>query len=301
MWHICYYFSEYLLCKNTLIILLVLWEKYILAPQTTTISPDGPPNYQGFHSSLPNYQLPIFLAPSVNLCHLNGWKWVMCYARDLTVYKFSNMPFSLNMKLLDFPFGKISWRPQYYENAIRVGVVQLDLKMHSSTPWVCSRLLLIIHEHSHFHRQCGFVCWSPAHVHREMNGIKLSLASTAWKFSTSPGISGPSQYITQPPATCIQFSSSRWSDCSHPSKATLITIDLKKLRGWWTPSTWIAWHLCSYKILHVFLFWQNCMIINNKDACWTKQVGGWRKFPSCRIEFLLNHIRLATSELSSTS
>jgi hypothetical protein len=125
----------------------------------------------------------------------------MCCARDLPVYKLSKMPFSLSVKLLDFPFEKITWRLQYYENAIQVGVVQLDLKMHSSTPWVCSRLLLIIHEHSHFHRRRGFVRQSPVHVHCEMNGIKLSPASTAWKLSTSPGISGPSQYITRPPTT----------------------------------------------------------------------------------------------------
>jgi len=228
----------------------------------------------------------------------------MCCARDLPVYKLLKMPFSLNVKLLDFPFEKITWRPQYYENAIQVGVVQLDSKMHSSTPWVCSRLLLIIHEHSHFHRRRGFVRQSPVHVQREMNGIKLSPTSTAWKLSTSPRISGPSQYITQPPAPCIRFRLFGRSNCSHlwhPSKAASITIDLEKLRGRWTPSNWTVWHLCSSKILHVFLSSQNCMIIIDKHACCMKQVSGWRKFPSCRIKFLLNHIRLATSELSSTS
>lgn len=173
--------------------------------------------------------------------------------------------------------------------------------MHSLTPWVCSRLLLIIHEHSHFHWHGGFVRRSPVHVHREMNGIKLSLASTAWKLSTSPGISGPSQYITRPPVACIWFSSSGQFDCWHPSKAVSFTIDLKKIRGWWTPSNWTMWHLCSSKILHVFIFSHNCMIIINKHACCTKQVGGWRKFPSCRIEFHLNHLCFATFELSSTS
>jgi hypothetical protein len=27
---------------------LIIWEKYNLAPQTTTLSPDGPSNYQNF-------------------------------------------------------------------------------------------------------------------------------------------------------------------------------------------------------------------------------------------------------------
>jgi len=36
-----------------------------------------------------------------------------------------------------------------------------------------SGLLLIIHDHSNFHRRGGFVRRSLAHVHREMNGIKL--------------------------------------------------------------------------------------------------------------------------------
>jgi hypothetical protein len=35
-------------------------EKYILAPQTTTHSPDGPPNYQCLDSGPPNYHFLIF-------------------------------------------------------------------------------------------------------------------------------------------------------------------------------------------------------------------------------------------------
>jgi hypothetical protein len=35
-------------------------EKYILAPQTTTLSPDGTPNYQHLHSDPPNYHFLIF-------------------------------------------------------------------------------------------------------------------------------------------------------------------------------------------------------------------------------------------------
>jgi hypothetical protein len=40
--------------------LLVIREKYILAPQTTTHSPDGPPNYQCLDSGPPNYHFLIF-------------------------------------------------------------------------------------------------------------------------------------------------------------------------------------------------------------------------------------------------
>jgi hypothetical protein len=35
-------------------------KKYILAPQTTTLSPDGPPNYQCLDSGPPNYNFLIF-------------------------------------------------------------------------------------------------------------------------------------------------------------------------------------------------------------------------------------------------
>jgi hypothetical protein len=35
-------------------------EKYILVPQTTTIFPDGTPNYQHLHSDPPNYHFLIF-------------------------------------------------------------------------------------------------------------------------------------------------------------------------------------------------------------------------------------------------
>jgi len=35
-------------------------DKYILAPQTTTLSPDGPPNYQCLDYGLPNYHFLIF-------------------------------------------------------------------------------------------------------------------------------------------------------------------------------------------------------------------------------------------------
>jgi hypothetical protein len=35
-------------------------EKYILAPQTTTLSLDGPPNYQCLDSGPPNYHFLIF-------------------------------------------------------------------------------------------------------------------------------------------------------------------------------------------------------------------------------------------------
>jgi hypothetical protein len=65
-------------------------------------------------------------------------------------------------------------------NAIRVGAVQLDSKMHILTPWVRSRLLLIIHDRSHFHRRGGFVGRSPAHVHREMNGEVVDLSGNQW-------------------------------------------------------------------------------------------------------------------------
>jgi hypothetical protein len=35
-------------------------DKYILALQTTTLSPDGPPNYQCLDYGLPNYHFLIF-------------------------------------------------------------------------------------------------------------------------------------------------------------------------------------------------------------------------------------------------
>lgn len=42
------------------LIKFILWEKYILAPQTTIHSPDGPPNYQYLDSGPPNYNFLIF-------------------------------------------------------------------------------------------------------------------------------------------------------------------------------------------------------------------------------------------------
>jgi hypothetical protein len=38
-------------------------KKYILAPQTTTLSPNGTPNYQHLHSDPPNYHFLIFFGP----------------------------------------------------------------------------------------------------------------------------------------------------------------------------------------------------------------------------------------------
>jgi hypothetical protein len=39
---------------------LIFLGKYILAPQTTTLSPDGPPNYQCLDFGPPNYHFLIF-------------------------------------------------------------------------------------------------------------------------------------------------------------------------------------------------------------------------------------------------
>jgi hypothetical protein len=39
---------------------IIIREKYILAPQTTTISSDGSPNYQCLDSGPPNYHFLIF-------------------------------------------------------------------------------------------------------------------------------------------------------------------------------------------------------------------------------------------------
>jgi hypothetical protein len=41
-------------------IILKIREKYILALQTTTLSPNGPPNYQCLDSGPPNYYFLIF-------------------------------------------------------------------------------------------------------------------------------------------------------------------------------------------------------------------------------------------------
>jgi len=47
-------------------LIILVWDKYILAPQTTTLSPDDPPNYQCLDSGLPDYHFLIFLPhPSI--------------------------------------------------------------------------------------------------------------------------------------------------------------------------------------------------------------------------------------------
>jgi hypothetical protein len=47
-------------------------EKYILAPETTTLSPDGTPNYQHLHSDPQNYHFMIFWPhPSVYTVNSN--------------------------------------------------------------------------------------------------------------------------------------------------------------------------------------------------------------------------------------
>jgi hypothetical protein len=49
-----------------------LWEKYILAPQTTAHSPDGPPNYQCLDSGPQNYYFLIFWPyPSIYAANSN--------------------------------------------------------------------------------------------------------------------------------------------------------------------------------------------------------------------------------------
>jgi hypothetical protein len=56
--------------------ILQVWVKYILAPQTTTISPDGPPNYQCLDSGPSNYHFLIFWPhPSIYAVNSNrNWR-----------------------------------------------------------------------------------------------------------------------------------------------------------------------------------------------------------------------------------
>jgi hypothetical protein len=52
--------------QDKLYILFIYREKYILAPQIITHSPDGPPNYQCLDFGPPNYHFLIFwLHPSI--------------------------------------------------------------------------------------------------------------------------------------------------------------------------------------------------------------------------------------------
>jgi hypothetical protein len=56
-----YHMQESIILLYKMMMYRIYMEKiYILAPQTTTISPDGTPNYQHLHSDSPNYHFLIF-------------------------------------------------------------------------------------------------------------------------------------------------------------------------------------------------------------------------------------------------
>jgi hypothetical protein len=59
--------SMYFSCND-----IYIWVKYILAPQTTTLSPDGHPNYQCLDYGPPNYYFLIFWPhPSIYAVNCN--------------------------------------------------------------------------------------------------------------------------------------------------------------------------------------------------------------------------------------
>jgi hypothetical protein len=70
----------------------------------------SPPNYHHFSGwplKLPRLVLrppklptPHFLAPSVCLCRLNGWKWVMCTTREFLSPNNPKIPLCLHLKFI---------------------------------------------------------------------------------------------------------------------------------------------------------------------------------------------------------
>jgi hypothetical protein len=83
---------------------------------------------------LPKLPITCFLTHFVSVSRQHGWKTLHVLCTRLNNTQTPENAILFKSKITRLPFEKITWRPQYYETAIRVGAVQLDSKMHGSTP-----------------------------------------------------------------------------------------------------------------------------------------------------------------------